>query len=332
MDVEKMILADKIITLRKKNGWSQEELAEKLKVSRQAVSKWEGAQTVPDLERILQMSQLFGVTTDYLLKDELDQEEYSAGEAEQPLRRVSMAEANAFLAWRVTAGWRIAIATFLCIIAAAPLILLAGVSENSLLPLTENQAAGIGMLILLLTVAAAVSLFIHTGLQNRPYAYLDEEDFEGEYGVLGMVRERQKEFSGAYTRGLIIGVALCVASPCWLFLAVMNGSDFMVLVAVCCLLLTVGVGILFLIPAAVRWASMEKLLKTGEYSEKEKSRSKVKEAVSTAYWLTVTALFLAVSFVTEAWGSTWIIWAVAGVVFAVVMTVTNLLLDRKEKQ
>ena len=106
----------------------------------------------------------------------------------------------------------------------------------------------------------------------------------------------------------------------------------MVLVAVCCLLLTVGVGMLFLIPAAVRWASMEKLLKTGEYSEKEKSRSKVKEAVSTAYWLTVTALFLAVSFVTEAWGSTWIIWAVAGVVFAVVMTVTNLLLDRKEKQ
>ena len=58
----------------------------------------------------------------------------------------------------------------------------------------------------------------------------------------------------------------------------------------------------------------------------------MKEAVSTAYWLTVTALFLAVSFVTEAWDRTWIIWAVAGVVFAVVMTVTNLLLDRKEKQ
>ena len=325
-----MILADKIITLRKKNGWSQEELAEKLKVSRQAVSKWEGAQTVPDLERILQMSQLFGVTTDYLLKDELEQEEYSAGEAEQPLHRVSMAEANAFLAWRVTAGWRIAIATFLCIIAAAPLILLVGVSEYGLLPLTENQAAGIGMLVLLLTVAAAVSLFIHTGLQNRPYAYLDEEDFDCEYGVLGMVRERQKEFSGAYTRGLIIGVALCVVSPCWLFLAAMGGSDFMALVAVCCLLLTVGVGMLFLIPAAVQGASMKKLLKTGEYSPKEKSRSRTVSAISSIYWLTVTAVFLAVSFVTEAWDRTWIIWAVSGVVYAVVVTMTKLLLDRKE--
>ena len=44
-----MIFADKLIDLRKKNGWSQEELAEKLNVSRQAVSKWEGAQSIPDM-------------------------------------------------------------------------------------------------------------------------------------------------------------------------------------------------------------------------------------------------------------------------------------------
>ena len=67
-----MILADKIIELRKKNGWSQEELAEKLGVSRQAVSKWEGAQSVPDIQRILEMSRLFSVSTDYLLKDDMD--------------------------------------------------------------------------------------------------------------------------------------------------------------------------------------------------------------------------------------------------------------------
>ena len=69
-----MILADKIIDLRKKNGWSQEELAEKLGVTRQSVSKWEGAQSVPDLQRILDMSRLFGVSTDYLLKDEAGSE------------------------------------------------------------------------------------------------------------------------------------------------------------------------------------------------------------------------------------------------------------------
>lgn len=50
-----MIMADKIIRLRKKNGWSQEELADKLDVSRQAVSKWEAAQSVPNLDKILQL-------------------------------------------------------------------------------------------------------------------------------------------------------------------------------------------------------------------------------------------------------------------------------------
>ena len=61
-----MILADKIIRLRKKNGWSQEELATRMNVSRQAVSKWEAASTTPDLEKILELSNLFGVTIDYL--------------------------------------------------------------------------------------------------------------------------------------------------------------------------------------------------------------------------------------------------------------------------
>ena len=64
-----MILADKIINERKKNGWSQEELADMLNVSRQSVSKWEGAQSVPDLQKILKMAEIFSVSTDYLLKD-----------------------------------------------------------------------------------------------------------------------------------------------------------------------------------------------------------------------------------------------------------------------
>ena len=67
-----MILADKIIELRKRSGMSQEELAEKLGVSRQSVSKWEGAQSTPDINRILQLSEIFSVSTDTLLKDEAD--------------------------------------------------------------------------------------------------------------------------------------------------------------------------------------------------------------------------------------------------------------------
>ena len=89
-----MILADKIINLRKKAGWSQEDLAEKLGVSRQSVSKWEGAQSVPDMDKVLRLSRIFGVSTDYLLKDEIEECEpsfqSSDGSAEPPLRTVTM--------------------------------------------------------------------------------------------------------------------------------------------------------------------------------------------------------------------------------------------------
>ena len=92
-----MILADKIIELRKKCGWSQEELAEKLDVSRQSVSKWESAQSVPDMNRILKLSEIFGVSTDYLLKDDMVPETGIVSTDDSPARSVSMEEAQAFL-------------------------------------------------------------------------------------------------------------------------------------------------------------------------------------------------------------------------------------------
>ncbi len=63
-----MHIADRIQNLRKSKGISQEELAAKIGVSRQAVSKWESEQSIPDLEKVIAMSEIFNVTTDYILK------------------------------------------------------------------------------------------------------------------------------------------------------------------------------------------------------------------------------------------------------------------------
>ena len=96
-----MIFADKLIALRKKEGWSQEELAQQLNVSRQSVSKWEGAQSVPDLDKIVQLSRIFGVSTDYLLKDELEEQESAPSLSVEPSRRrVSLEEASCYLELR----------------------------------------------------------------------------------------------------------------------------------------------------------------------------------------------------------------------------------------
>lgn len=65
-----MSISVKLQQLRKSNGMSQEQLAEKLEVSRQAVSKWESGSSSPDIEKIALLSKLFNVSTDYLIKDE----------------------------------------------------------------------------------------------------------------------------------------------------------------------------------------------------------------------------------------------------------------------
>lgn len=64
-----MDISEKIVLLRKKKGISQEELANELNTSRQAVSKWENNQSLPDLEKLTDLSKYFGVTTDYLISD-----------------------------------------------------------------------------------------------------------------------------------------------------------------------------------------------------------------------------------------------------------------------
>lgn len=62
-----MTFGEKLQALRKARGWSQEELATQINVSRQALSKWESGASVPDTENVVALSRLFGVSTDYLL-------------------------------------------------------------------------------------------------------------------------------------------------------------------------------------------------------------------------------------------------------------------------
>lgn len=71
-----MNLSEKIQFQRKKKRITQEELAEIMEVSRQTVTKWEIGQSIPEIKKIIKLSELFGVTTDYLLKDEIEEEIY----------------------------------------------------------------------------------------------------------------------------------------------------------------------------------------------------------------------------------------------------------------
>lgn len=199
-----MNLADKIIEERKKNGWSQEELASKLGVSRQAVSKWESSGSIPDLQRILQMSELFGVTTDYLLKDEIEEERQNEY-VETKTIKVSMEEANQYLDMKSRGSRIVANATSLCILSPVPLIVLGTMTQDHIL-------IGFSLVLLLVLVAIAVYLFVNYGIRDASMQHLEKESFETEYGVSGMVRERRKQYEPTFTRNIAIGVVLCILS------------------------------------------------------------------------------------------------------------------------
>ncbi len=81
-----MKLSEKIMQLRKSRGLSQEELAEKLGVSRQAVSRWESGTAQPDAGNLWQLSRLFGVTADYLLDEEQESSQVPAAAPVKPHR------------------------------------------------------------------------------------------------------------------------------------------------------------------------------------------------------------------------------------------------------
>ena len=328
---EVMILADKIINLRKKNGWSQEELAEKLGVTCQSISKYEGAQSIPDLDKILKLSEIFGVTTDYLIKDELEEEEYAASqmqenesESDRSVHKVTMEMANEYLQIIDWSAGKTAFATMLCILSPIVLLMLGAMSEMPNYHISENAAAGIGICVLIVLIAIAVTIFILCGMKTKKYEYMEKEDIETAYGVSGMVKEKRDAYHSPYVTQLVIGITCCICSVIPLFgtLAV-SESDFYMVSAVCMLLTLVAIGTYFIVRSAAKMNAMNQLLEEEDYTRQKKHENKKMSGPVMVYWLIATAIYLAWSFTTNDWDRTWIIWPVVGVLFPAFYAIVN---------
>lgn len=219
-----MILADKILELRKQNGWSQEELADKLGVSRQSVSKWEGAQSIPDMERIIALSRLFGVSTDLLVKDEIDvmgnnvdaDENACQEEAGVRMRVIKLEEATAYITHRISFAAYVALGVLLCILAAIPMI-----GSELLLSPTINAQVGktLGLAFSVAIITVAVVIFIIQSFHGKRYQYLEKEDFETAYGVDSVLKERLERFMPSYVLRTVSGVVLCMVAFIFLIIS-----------------------------------------------------------------------------------------------------------------
>ncbi len=344
-----MRLSEKIMNLRKKSGWSQEELADRLGISRQSVSKWETGESVPDIDKIIRMSELWNVSTDYLLKEEEVLEEVVAPEAEEKRngdtyrefsgdfgrndqdaqntserrRQVSHEEVTDFLTLSREAAPRIATGVLLCILSPVCLLLMSVLSEKSavfgnvaLIP--ENAAGAIGLVVLLVLVAIAVAVFITTGMRLSKYEYMEKEWLEIPEDVIRMVADEKENFAVTFRYSITIGVVLCIVGVIPLVaLSIFTQEDLFLVIGVCVLLVFVAVGVFLIIHAGMIHASYDKLLQTGDYTPGKKKAEKL----SGAYWSIVVAIYLGYSFLTGNWGISWIIFPVAGVLFGAISAV-----------
>lgn len=339
-----MILGEKIATLRKQKGWSQEELAHQLEVSRQAVSKWESASAIPDLDRILKMSEIFEVSTDYLLKEEMQVDAAASSalaeseENEELVRRVSFEEADDFLRKRKQSALPTALAVAACILSPELLLFLAAYSELPQARLTENAAGGIGLVTLLLMVGAAVVYFVLGGSRMERYEYLKTERFRLQYGIEGIVRKRKSELEGMHRRCMAIGTFLCIVSPIPLFgTMIFQEEEFAMVVSLNVLLLLVALGVFFCTWGSGEWEGCQMLLQEGAYTLEEKAFSN--RQLHKIYWCTVTAIYLGVSLTTNMlegdhriWSVSWVIWPCAGVLYGAVKAIMRLGMQKKRKQ
>ena len=319
------------ITLRKKLGWSQEQLAQELGVSRQSVSKWESAMSIPELDKIVVMSALFGVSTDYLLKDELGEEtpaegnSYDAGEG----RMVTLEDANTYMEDSKNYGQKIAVAVLMYIISPTLLIFLSGLCDAG--KMSENVASAIGVLFLFGNIAVATLLCVMYGLRLGKYEFMEKEMIALQYGVRGVVEKKKEAFEQTYQSGIAIGVTMIILGVIPLVVGgCLEVPEVMEICFVCLLLILVAVATYLFVTLSYVWGSYQKLLQESDYTRDSKAFNRKTEALSGAYWCVATAIYLGISFVWHNWHISWVIWPVAGVLYGAIFAILKTVVDTKK--
>lgn len=133
-----------------------------------------------------------------------------------------------------------------------------------------------------------------------------------------MARDRMEKFHEFFVKKTLIGILLLLASVLPLFIGmIFSATDMTIAISLAVLLVFVSVAIYILVRVNIIMNSLKAVLEEEDFTRKNKEVKKRMDPFVAAYWIFITAIFLAYSFITNKWDRSWIIWPVAGVSFAI---------------
>ena len=182
-----------------------------------------------------------------------------------------------------------------------------------------KAAMPVALIILFALVCAAVIQFILTSQYLKKYKFLDEAGFTLEPASQKYIQSEKQSYEKTATGGLITGVLLCIISPVPLIISsFFDAGDDVYILLTSLLFVIVAAGVYVLIHSGSKMSAFNQLLREEDFSPKQAEENKKAEKIAGIYWPAVIALYIAVSFLTNRWDFSWIIWPVAALIFAAV--------------
>lgn len=285
-----MSFSENLQHLRKKERMTQEQLAERLDVSRQAVSKWESAQSYPEMDKILQLCEMFHCDINTLVQgDVTESEKEDTAGYEQQMNRLSLLTATAFS----------------MIIAAVGLFVLL---EKLLKDILHEDLLVIGMFVI---IAVAVSILIVTGINHEYFMkrYAVIQDFYTE--------NERYNFNRKFAISIAVGVCLIFFGLCLNMGLEYMGNQ---------VLEEIGSGIFLFCVAAAVWifiyyGMQKEKYEVEKYNQRNQSTltkgKKLTRKISSVIWLLAVAVFLYMGLARDMFRIAWVVFPIGWILCAV---------------
>ena len=294
-----MSLSENLQNLRKIKNMSQEELAEKLNVSRQAVSKWESGSGYPETEKIISICEIFDCSMDELVKGKITED-------------VKEEKSNYDSVMTKTAKG-IATGVGIILIGVSLLLTLIGLAPNEQ---AEDQYALIGVVMVLIGVVFAVPLFIMNGTKR--------DDFKKKNTKIANVYSEKEveEGKSKYTKFLAVGVSIILTGVVAMMALIglkVFGEESIFPVAILMYFVTIGASTIVYGGQMKDKYDIEKYNK--ENSEEYKAKEEKTGKICGVIMLITTIIFLVWGFVFSSWSINWIVYPIGGILCGIVGTI-----------